>query len=230
MQNKRAKMTPADLSAAARLRALWDARDPEKGLTQDKAAEALDITQGAISQYLNGKIPLGLDAVLQFAKLLDCEPEEIRDDIAALDALPRNNQSDQDDDLVTVRLWDARASAGPGADNGSAELTGGLIFRGRSLRKKGLSPSECDTFYVTGDSMLPRLRSGDAILFDRTDTKVRDGKIYVIQWGDETRVKRLYKELDGSIRVTSDNKLDPENQDRIVRPNEEGFEILGRFR
>lgn len=38
----------------------------------------MDMTQGAVSQYLNGKIPLGTDATISFAHLFGCHPSDIR--------------------------------------------------------------------------------------------------------------------------------------------------------
>lgn len=200
----------------------------ERGVTAPELIAATGMSKGGIYLILDGTTTaekVRASTIEKICKHLRINTAWLRDGRGPMDA-----SRPDDEELVTVRFWDARASAGPGAVNADAELTGGLIFRARSLRKRALNSDNCDTFYVTGDSMSPRLRSDDVIMFDRTDTKIRDGKIYVIQWGDETRVKRLYKELDGSIRVTSDNKTDPENQDRFVNPHDEGFEVLGRFR
>lgn len=75
------KITSADKIAAENLRRLWDSRKKSLGLTQEKvAAEEFDATQGLISQYLNGNIALGPVAVLRFARVLKCKPQEIRAD------------------------------------------------------------------------------------------------------------------------------------------------------
>lgn len=75
-------MHPADIAAARRLRAIWDKRRAELELTQEKAADLLGWTQGAVSHYLNGKIPLGLPAVFKWAALLRTSPYAIRPEIA----------------------------------------------------------------------------------------------------------------------------------------------------
>lgn len=64
------------LADASRLKALfqnWQRAQREAGRpsSQEVAAEQLGFGQSALAQYLNGKIPLNLDAGLKFAKLLD---------------------------------------------------------------------------------------------------------------------------------------------------------------
>jgi transcriptional regulator with XRE-family HTH domain len=85
-EKKRAKPTKADLDAARRLRARWDEKRKEVGLTQEDIAKDWPgkpegATQGLVSQYLRGEIPLGYIALLHFAKKLKCAPEDIRDDL-----------------------------------------------------------------------------------------------------------------------------------------------------
>jgi len=71
-------ITDADKDAAKRLLAIWEAKKQELKLTQTAIADEIGTSQSAISQYLNGTIALNTDAVLVFAKLLQCRPEDIR--------------------------------------------------------------------------------------------------------------------------------------------------------
>lgn len=132
---------------------------------------------------------------------------------------------------VEIPLWDARAAAGITAINehGNGQR-GSLLFRERSLRKQGITPEAAHCFYVTGDSMAPRVTDGAVVLFDTTDTQVRSGKVYVIQWGEDTLLKRLFREAPGTLRITSDNKTNPEYQDRVVSEADPDFRVLGRMR
>lgn len=81
---KAAKMTDADLAAGRALRTLWDGRAGALGLTQEAAGAALGINQSATSQYLNSKIPIGLEACIKWAALLRCDPAEIRPEFTTL--------------------------------------------------------------------------------------------------------------------------------------------------
>ena len=71
-------ITAADKDAARRLLAIWESKKQELKLTQVTVADEIGTSQSAISQYLNGTIALNTDAVIVFAKLLQCEPKDIR--------------------------------------------------------------------------------------------------------------------------------------------------------
>ena len=70
-------ITAADKDAARRLLAIWESKKQELKLTQVTVADEIGTSQSAISQYLNGTIALNTDAVIVFAKLLQCEPKDI---------------------------------------------------------------------------------------------------------------------------------------------------------
>lgn len=71
-------LTAEQKSDARRLKQVYQARKRELGLTQDILADRCGWkAQSAVSQYLNGKIPLGLDAALIFARELQCSVSDI---------------------------------------------------------------------------------------------------------------------------------------------------------
>lgn len=229
--SKKAKPTLADVAAAGRLKGIWESRAKELGITQDKAAAYMDISQGAISQYLNGIIPLNYRALLAFSHLLGVDPERIRDDLPE----QRHQHGVREPgaaavDLVEVRIHSARLSGGDGADNDTASVIGTLLFRPKSLARKGVDHEFAGACYVDGDSMIPRLRNGDTVLFDTRDTKPKDGRIYAIRWNGADFVKRL-RYYDGRWWISSDNKAEPQwRDDKPISPDREEFVIRGRVR
>ncbi len=70
-------ITEEDKKRAQRLKALYQTKKKEIGLTQVQCAEKLKISQSAISQFLNAIVPLNTDAILAFAELLETKPSEI---------------------------------------------------------------------------------------------------------------------------------------------------------
>ena len=63
---------------AASLKLIWKQKKRDLGLTQEKAAHIMGwSSQGAVAQYLNGKIPLNTDAKMKFAGLLKVSPISI---------------------------------------------------------------------------------------------------------------------------------------------------------
>ena len=86
----RRELSESELQDAIRLKEIWNRRKIELKtagvkLTQEYASEELGFqTQGAVSQYLNAKIPLNISVILKFAKLLDCEASDIRPQLKKL--------------------------------------------------------------------------------------------------------------------------------------------------
>ncbi len=74
-------MTELDIEAVERLRAIWEQRKKEHGFTQETAADFLGMNQSAVSQYLRGVLPLGVEATLKFAHFLGVNPQDIRSDL-----------------------------------------------------------------------------------------------------------------------------------------------------
>lgn len=66
-----------DHSTSQQLRHFWI----KSGMTQTEAAEYLGMSQSAISQYLKGTIKLNTDIILQFAEMLNVNPQQINPDI-----------------------------------------------------------------------------------------------------------------------------------------------------
>lgn len=234
---RRAKPTPADLAAAARLKSLWEdalarARTEGHRLTQDVAAEALGVNQSAVSQYINGLIPLNYRALLVFAELLGVDPTEIRNDLPEqqLGRHVRERRSEYGDwdDIVG---YSQAVGLGGGAEAQEYAETHKLKFRTESLRKKGLRPSALAVYYGHGDSMEPRIKSGDAVLFDTSDTRPVDGAVFLVQTGAEIHAKRC-EIIEDTVYFRSDNPVGdhawrkPRRMDNARNP----VTIVGRVR
>lgn len=233
MGDRRSKPTKADLAAATRLRALWDARAKPLGLTQDKMAESMEITQGGVNHYLRGRMPLNYHAVLSFAKALEVEPSEIRKDLPEQAiANPQRIEADWAD----IAGYAQAVGLGDGAEADEYAAAHKLKFRASSLARKRLRVDKLAVFYGKGDSMLPRIHPGDAILFDTADTAPRDGTLYVIQVpglaNAEFQVKRAMV-LDEDVFFAADN---PTGDHQWTKPRKqlgkrgENIHVVGRVR
>ena len=92
------KPRPSQDDAATRLRSIWDSKKRELGLTQEEAGARMGMTQGAVWQYLNGRIQLNTAAALKFARLLEVSPSEILGD-DWFDELANTQPKDKPSDL-----------------------------------------------------------------------------------------------------------------------------------
>lgn len=85
----RRSLTDAELEAQQNLRGIWNEKKKQLKLTQESAAHEMGFkTQGAVSHYINGLIPLNLSAILSFAKLLQVSPAEISTKLVPAEFLP----------------------------------------------------------------------------------------------------------------------------------------------
>lgn len=238
---RRAKPSEADLAAAARLRELWktavdrsieEARRNEnaKRLTQEDVGEILGVNQSAISQFLNGKIPLHFGAVMAFAQVIGCAPEDIRDDLREQRLGVTEDQPRYPADAFTdIRASTQGAALGDGADLDEYAEAHKLKFRADSLSRKRLRPHRLQVFYGRGDSMEPRIHDGDALLVNTEETRpVHDG-IFMVRWEGRYYAKRL-KQLGRQWFLCSDNGSDPKWRDPVAIEDDHDFEVIGRVR
>lgn len=140
----------------------------------------------------------------------------------------------QPPDTVQVPEYRVSFSAGNGhrAAYDVIEESEPATYRLSWFHKEGIKPKNARRFRVVGDSMEPVLCPGDSVLVDTADndpTRILDGKIYAIRYGNELRIKRLFRRLDGTLILRSDNKA---HTDEEVPPElaEEHITILGRVR
>jgi len=61
----------------SKLQKIWLSKKKEKKLTQDDIANMLGVTQGAITQFLNGHTAINLTILLGFAKILGFDPYDV---------------------------------------------------------------------------------------------------------------------------------------------------------
>ena len=230
MNNRKAKPTAADIEAAKRLRRLWDdrlarAKTAGTSWSQESAGAEMGMTQGAVSQYLAGAIPLGYGAVLKFARFLGVAATDIRRD---LESLPHEGA---EDDWADVRGYAQAVGLGKGAQAQEYAETHKLKFKADSLRRKRLNPEKLSVMYGQGDSMEPRIRSGDAVLFDESDTTPRDGAIFIVLWKGEYYAKRC-ETLDDLIYFKSDHADGDHHWKKPKRmdASRDPIQIIGRVR
>jgi len=64
-------LDPERKAESEKLKAIFNSKKRDLGLTQEKLAHALDMNQSSVSHYLNGVNPLNATAAAAFAKILD---------------------------------------------------------------------------------------------------------------------------------------------------------------
>lgn len=135
--------------------------------------------------------------------------------------------SNSDEDWGDILAYRQAAALGDGAVPDDYAETYKLKFRADSLRRKKLNPEKLGVVYGKGDSMLPRIHNGDAIMFDMRRTDPEDGALFVVSYDGALMAKQLVQ-LGGRWFIDSLNKDDPKWRKPVPIDEHRGFAIHGR--
>lgn len=215
------------MSIGARLQELRE----QRGLTLKQAAAVADTTRQSLSQIEKGQtqVPSGskLEAWARFYGVTLSwltTGKGVKDADTALDDGYRN-----------ITAYAQAAGLSDGEEVAEYQETHSLKFKASSLNRKHLQASSLAVIYGKGDSMLPRIHDGDAILFDRHDIKPRNETLFVIRFdgagADAYSVKRCRK-VGKIVMFESLNPQGDHNwrEPRLMDDPRNPIEIIGRVR
>ncbi|MBE0436952.1 MAG: helix-turn-helix transcriptional regulator [Methylomicrobium sp.] len=133
-----------------------------------------------------------------------------------------------DGEYVIVPRFRLKLSAGNGNYITEELPDAPLAFTTEWIKKKGVRRSELCIVNATGDSMEPSICDGALLLVDTHSKQVTDGKVYALRYGDELRVKRLYRRYDGGLIIRSDNQA--KYPDEALAPSDmnDHIYVIGR--
>jgi len=80
---KKKPLTPEQLQDADRLKAIYDSKKKELGLSQETLASKLGISQSAVAQIFSGKNALNLKRAFEFAEILKVPVEDFSPSMAS---------------------------------------------------------------------------------------------------------------------------------------------------
>lgn len=110
-------------------------------------------------------------------------------------------------ELVQVPVYDARASAGPGAFVDQDLVVGHFSLDSAWMREvAGANAERLVMTQAVGNSMEPTIFSGDRLLVETGDDTRFHGAIYVVVYGGDIMVKRYFRGSSGSFTLHSDNR------------------------
>ncbi|WP_437880980.1 XRE family transcriptional regulator [Pseudomonas sp. LRF_L74] len=103
------------------------------------------------------------------------------------------------------------------------ETLAGLGFCRFWLSKHGMDDASLAGLYMSGQSMEPTISNGDTVLVNITQRDIVDGDIYALRKERTVLIKRVQNDLDGHLRLISDNP--------IIKPIEvdrDTIDVIGR--
>jgi phage repressor protein C with HTH and peptisase S24 domain len=222
-------LTAEQLSEAASLKIRfgeWQRRRKEagEGWSQEDASELLGFNQSSLSQYINGRIPLNIEAATRFATLIGCTVADFSPSLSQqvedyMARLSQNGQSYAPNrvsrvtvdtptvTMVPIKSVELRLQAGiPGFDIDHGFEDGGTIDMPlNEIEKRDLVPQCLLALKVKGESMEPMLFDGDSVVINIADTKWVDQGVFAINYEGKPVIKRLAYE-DRDWWMISENK------------------------
>ena len=186
--------------------------------SQSAFAKELECSQGAIANIESGKRDVSKAMLLKIKEAFNIDLISWRD--SKVEEKTRQNLLS-----VAVPFYKAKASAGNGEALPEYEDKDILHFDKRWLiNVLGVNPDKAVLLQATGNSMQPLINDKDLLMVDTSYTDIINGKVFVVDIDNELLVKRVVKELDGSVILYSEN---PEYDPRPLRENETA-KIIGK--
>lgn len=183
------------------------------------------VTESLVRKYLSGGMP-GLDKAVQIARA-----SKVRVEWLATGEGPRDMQpgdaltvvrterehagrqlmqgtvpAEGSEDAIALPRLTIEGSAGQGLIPTREEIEDYLSVSRSYLREVGINPQYAHVLRLSGHSMAPTLLDKDLVIVDTSQNRIRDEEIYALAYGEAVLIKRVRPQLDGSLKVISDNK------------------------
>lgn len=200
----------------------------------------LKMSQQAMAQYL--QMPQSVISSIETGVLQRIDPELLKKlaedfdvDVSYIIIGKTDKREIYNNNAIAVPFYNVPVAAGKGEDVMDAPEVQDILFDKRWLENVlCVNPKGLFLVYAKGDSMdtgfdRPNdIHDGDLLLVDST-VKEGNNKVFVILVNkQELRVKRLFKKLDGSLVIMSDNPKYPQEKYVPNETNEVEIEVIGR--
>ncbi|WP_323842919.1 XRE family transcriptional regulator [Moraxella sp. Pampa] len=212
-------------------------------LTQANVAKAVGITQASYSELERGLVKSS-GKIVEIAKVLKVNPswlatgeEEMNASVLVTNISPNfepvsdwDGSTPLDDDEVAVPFYkDFGVACGHGADGVALENEWRRLRMSRAtIDRIGSHHDQIFATLADGDSMSPTINDGDTIWVDMSKETIKDGKIFVFEYGGLFMCKRLYRLPNNGLRVVSDNAdTYPDWQITGEQREQNGFNLIG---
>jgi phage repressor protein C with HTH and peptisase S24 domain len=214
-------------------------RRKELGLTQGELAKLAGLKQSTIAGFESGKSKSS-NSVATIAAALQCNALWLEAGKGPMTGAPTvslrpikawDNEDELDPDVyVFIPSLDIKLSAGNGNVVWEIDEKGQQqAFRRKWAERVGINPACAATIVADGSSMEPRILDSDSLVVDYCQNNISEGKVYALAMDGEVFVKRIHKEIGGSLRISSDNSDKNKYPDKLV-PAElvNQVQIIGR--
>ncbi len=201
----------------------------ERNLTQQDVAEKLGVSRQAVQRWQSG-LPIKLANLKKLASIFGVSVSFLAgDEEGAPPAGVFTNEKEELDGYTRVPIYSVTVGCNPDFCLQEPEFVTGFIqvadwfLRSlpgvTSLNNLSIVPS-------SGDSMEPTIMSRAMIVVDGNQRRINQDAIFCLRTGDQLIIKRIQRNIDGTLTLISDNRR---YQPMTVRPEDmERTEIIGR--
>lgn len=182
-------------------------------------ARAVGVSDNAIYKWVSGRGQPGMISLVNLSKAAGVsvewlatgrgEPAKARPDMNPVNAA----------EFVPMPRHTARG-VGSRSLIQSPQIVDYLNFRSDWLQRNlAADPRHLALIEVVGDSMSPTIDEGDLALADLREIRFKYDGVYVLRMGVDFSIKRVQRQLDGSLMIRSDNPAyepQPASADRVL--------------
>lgn len=181
----------------------------EMGVSISEFAENIGEKPSRLNDVLQGKQRPPFDLIEKIVDILDVDANWLITGKGETTNQKKNSSETVSENFSLIPFYEAEISAGWGYSNDVHLPSKNLAFRKDWLKSKGLNETNLVAATALGDSMGETVPNGCTMLIDTSKNSPRDGSIYVIRSADIFWVKRIQRQLDGSLLLISDNETYP---------------------
>lgn len=187
-------------------------------------ARAVGVSDNAIYKWVSGRGQPGMISLVNLAKAAGVSVEWLATGRGTAAKSRQESQTAVEPaEFVGVPSQAIRAIGGRSPIQ-SPQIVDYLSFRADWLnRVLNVDPRAIALIEAAGDAMAPTISEGDLVLCDLRDVRFRHDGIYVFRVGGTLAVKRMQRQIDGTLLVRSDN---PAYEPIKVKPDE--VSLVGR--
>lgn len=168
-------------------------------------ARAVGVSDNAIYKWVSGRGQPGMISLVNLAKAAGVSVEWLATGRGAPAKGSGATESMGAAEFVSMPRHTLR-DGGARSLIQSSQIVDYLNFRSDWLQRAlAADPRQLALIEVVGDSMSPTIDEGDLALADLREARFRHDGVYVLRTGADFSIKRLQRQLDGSLIVRSDN-------------------------
>lgn len=186
-------------------------------------AKAVGVSDNAIYKWVSGRGQPGMASLVSLAKAAGVSVEWLATGEGTSKATPEAAYSPDLSNFCATRSHLLLPTDGGGSVS-SSQVVDVLLFQSDWFRRQfDANASDVVLFEVRGDSMAPTIGAGDLCLANLIEKRFSHDGLYALCSEAELVVRRLQREVDGSLMMLSDNPAY-----RPLKVQREDIVIVGR--